>query len=163
MAACLPEDASAAQCTLFDKTPAKNWLVALHQDLSIPVAARVDSPECTGWSEKEGQLYVQPPLSVLEKLLAVRIHVDACPPESGALRVVPGSHAFGRLEPGRAAAIRNEQGEQVIPVPRGGALLLRPLLLHASSKTLGSRPRRVLHFLFGTRMLPSGLVWQTAI
>src|SRR2546423_804264 len=33
----LPRGAVAVQCTLFDKSPEKNWLVALHQDLSIPV------------------------------------------------------------------------------------------------------------------------------
>ena len=37
----LPGSSVAVQCTLFDKTPDRNWLVALHQDLSIPVSARV--------------------------------------------------------------------------------------------------------------------------
>jgi hypothetical protein len=87
--ALLPADPVAVQCTLFDKSPAKNWLVALHQDLSIPVKRRIESIECTGWSEKEGRVYVQPPAKVLEQLLAIRVHVDACPATSGALRVVP--------------------------------------------------------------------------
>jgi hypothetical protein len=78
----LPNDAVAVQCTLFDKSSGKNWLVSLHQDLSIPVKRRVDSGECSGWSEKEGQVYVQPPVSVLERLIAVRVHVAPCPPES---------------------------------------------------------------------------------
>jgi hypothetical protein len=90
----MQRDAVAVQSTLFDKSPEKNWLVSLHQDLSIPVNRRVDSP---GWSEKEGQLYVQPPVSVLEQLVAVRIHIDDCPEESGGLRVVPRSHSQGRL------------------------------------------------------------------
>ena len=46
----LPDDAIAVQCTLFAKTRDGNWSVAPHQDLSIPVDAYVDSPECTGWS-----------------------------------------------------------------------------------------------------------------
>src|SRR5262245_26667498 len=41
----LAGDAVAVQCTLFDKSPAKNWLVALHQDRSIPVRDRVESPQ----------------------------------------------------------------------------------------------------------------------
>ena len=41
----LPPSAVAVQCALFDKSPTKNWLVALHQDLSVPVKSRVDSPE----------------------------------------------------------------------------------------------------------------------
>ena len=147
----------AGQCTLFDKSPEKNWLVALHQDLSIPVKFLVDSPDCSGWSEKEGRVYVQPPISVLEQLVAVRIHLDECPVESGALRVVPGSHLEGPLSRERAEALRSLHDETVVPVARGGALILRPLLLHASSKTTSGTPRRVLHFVFGPPKLPLGL------
>src|SRR5271168_324606 len=50
----LPPNAVAVQCTLFDKSPDKNWLVSLHQDLSISVRNLVDSAECSRWAEKEG-------------------------------------------------------------------------------------------------------------
>lgn len=33
-------------------------------------------------------------------------------------------------------------------VPRGGVLAMRPLLIHASSKSQSQRPRRVLHIEF---------------
>jgi ectoine hydroxylase-related dioxygenase (phytanoyl-CoA dioxygenase family) len=80
------------KCTLFTKSPDKNWLFTLHQDLSIPVAERVGSSRCTGWSEKEGDLFVQPPITVLEQLVAIRLHLDDCDEQNGALRGVPGSH-----------------------------------------------------------------------
>jgi hypothetical protein len=86
IAAYLPATAVAVQCTLFHKSPIKNWLVALHQDLSIPVRERITHPDYTGWSEKEGVLFVQPPLSVLESLIAVRVHLDECGPGAGPLR-----------------------------------------------------------------------------
>lgn len=159
----LPRNAVAVQCTLFGKLPTKNWLVTLHQDLSIPVSSRVNSPECSGWSEKEGHLYVQPPVSVLERLVAVRVHIDDCPAESGALRVVPHSHVEGRVDPREAEALRQHHGETVIPVAQGGALLMRPLLLHASSKATLLTPRRVLHFVFGPPSLPLGLEWRWAV
>jgi ectoine hydroxylase-related dioxygenase (phytanoyl-CoA dioxygenase family) len=155
----LAADAVAVQCTLFDKSPEKNWLVSLHQDLSIPVKRRIDSPECSGWSEKAAQVYVQPSVCVLEQLMAVRVHVDECSRESGPLRVVPGSHAFGRLDARRAEELRSARGEVVVPVPRGGALVMRPLILHASSKATEPKPRRVLHFVFGPPALPFGLEW----
>jgi hypothetical protein len=163
LGAVLPRGAVGVQCTLFEKTPDKNWLVSLHQDLSIPVNERVDSLECSGWSEKEGGIFVQPPSAVLADLVAVRVHIDACPSESGALRVVPGSHALGRLSKERADCLRLERGERVIPVLRGGALVMRPLLLHASSKAISRSARRVLHYLFGPPRLPAGLAWQFAI
>jgi ectoine hydroxylase-related dioxygenase (phytanoyl-CoA dioxygenase family) len=159
----LPRDAVAVQCTLFDKSPAKNWLVTLHQDLSIPVSRRVDSPECSGWSEKEGQVYVQPPVSVVEQLVAVRVHIDDCPVESGALRIVPKSHVEGRLNKEQAEALRSQNGETIVPVGRGGALVMRPLLLHASSKATSQNLRRVLHFVFGPPKLPLGLEWRWAV
>jgi hypothetical protein len=42
-------------------------------------------------------------------------------------------------------------------------LVMRPLLLHASSKATSLTPRRVLHFLFGPPSLPLGLEWQWAV
>jgi hypothetical protein len=163
VAALLPPDSVAVQCTVFDKSPAKNWLVALHQDRSIPVLSRVESPGLTGWSEKEGDNFVQPPREVLESVTAVRIHIDACPIESGALRVVPGSHMSGVLMPNDAERVRGRRGEAAVPSPRGGALILKPLLLHASSKAQVALQRRVLHFVFGPRTLPLGLEWQHAV
>ena len=44
----------------------------------------------------------------------------------------------------------------------GAALVLRPLLLHASSKASGESRRRVLHFLFAPADPPNGLRWQHA-
>lgn len=163
VAALLPDGLAAVQCTLFEKSAGRNWLVPIHQDLSIPVADRVDRPELRGWSEKEGTLYVQPPVEVLEQLTAVRLHVDDCGAADGPLRVVPGSHRAGRVDPEAAARARRASGEVVCAVPRGGGLLMRPLLLHASSRAGGNGRRRVLHFLFGPRTLPLNLRWPAAV
>jgi hypothetical protein len=77
--------------------------------------------------------------------------------------VVPGSHRFGRLVSAQAVALRTERGEVVPEIPRGGALVMRPLLLHASSKATAPVARRVLHFVFGPPQLPARLVWKEAI
>ena len=163
IARCLPVTAVAVQCTLFDKSPARNWLVALHQDLSIPVRERTSHPDCSGWSEKEGVLFVQPPTPVLESLVGVRVHLDECGPGAGALRVVPGSHRHGRLTEDAAREQRRARGDSECLVRRGDALLLRPLLLHASSKVTAAVRRRVLHFVFGPPRLPHGLEWNGAL
>ncbi len=159
----LPSDAVAVQCTVFDKTPHKNWLVALHQDRSIPVRKRVECASLSGWSEKEGDIFVQPPPALLEKLTAVRVHIDSCPVNSGALRVVPGSHLLGLLTAQGADDFRARAGEVAIPAAQGEALVMKPLILHASSKASSGERRRVLHFVFGPRALPLGLEWQHAI
>jgi hypothetical protein len=159
----LPDDAVAVQCNFFEKSQDQNWLVPIHQDLSIPVTERVENPTLTGWSEKQGSLFVQPPDIVLQELVAVRLHVDECGNDDGALRIVPGSHKFGRLNNEDALEARSNLGEVVCTVPKGGALLMKPLVLHASSKATGHSRRRVLHLVFGPSHLPLGLTWQNAV
>ncbi len=75
------------------------------------------------------------------------------------MKVVPASHREGVLSPQCAQAVRAERGEVAAVAPRGAALLMRPLLLHASSKSSGTSRRRVLHLLFGPPQLPLGLQW----
>ena len=152
----------AVQCTYFEKSSERNWLVPIHQNLSIPVRERVDDRSLRGWSQKDGALFVQPPIRVLEQLVAVRLHLDPCASEDGPLRVVPGSHRQGRISPAAAVAMRADR-EVACTTERGAALVMRPLLLHASSKATGQRQRRVLHFVFGPPVLPHGLRWQHAI
>ncbi len=162
LAPLLPENGVAVQCTYFEKSAARNWLVSIHQDLSIPVAERVPAPELSGWSNKEGALFVQPPAAVLEQIVAVRLHLEDCGEADGPLRVEPGTHRRGRIGPEEAA--RAHSGAEVIcTVEAGGAVVMRPLLLHASSKATGGSRRRLLHFLFGPRTLPYGLRWADAV
>lgn len=163
IAALLPADAVAVQCTYFEKSQHNNWLVPLHQDLSIPVRERVAHPELSGWSEKEGNLFVQPPAPVLKELIALRLHIDDCGSADGPLRVVSQSHRLGRLCAADALALRTQRGELDCPVSKGAALALNPLLLHASSKSEGNSRRRVLHFVFGPTALPFGLAWRHAV
>jgi len=153
----------AVQCTLFDKNPESNWLVALHQDLSIPVKARVAHASLAAWSKKEGEHFVQAPLELLEILLAVRIHIDDCGPDNGPLRVVPGSHLHGRIADSATRDVRNTLGEAQCLAAAGDAVLIRPLILHASSKATTPSRRRVLHILWGPPSLPCGLEWRYAV
>lgn len=162
LAPLLPPDAVAVQCTHFEKSVDRNWLVPMHQDLAIPVAERVDDPALSGWSTKEGALFVHAPIALLEQLVAVRLHLDDCGPDDGPLRVVPGSHRFGRLEATDEQRLREATREVVCDAARGAVLAMRPLLLHASSKSSGSSRRRVLHVLFGPRRPGHGLSWHHA-
>ena len=149
----------AVRAILFDKTPETNWKVAWHQDLTIAVRHRRCAVGFAAWSEKEGVVHVQPPVPVLERMLAVRVHLDDCQAENGPLRVLPGSHREGRLD---AAAIHRwkARGSEVQCVVReGGLVLMRPLLLHASSEARVADQRRVLHLEFAADELPANLEW----
>ena len=157
-----PDATVPVQCTYFEKSSDKNWLVPLHQDLSIPVAERIGHGDLQGWSRKDGMWFVQPPVDLTSRMLALRLHLDDCGIDDGPLKVVPGSHAAGRTTEETTLRLREQRGEQICCVMRGGVLALRPLVLHASSKSRGASRRRVLHFLFGPAELPFGLSWPSA-
>lgn len=230
--AAVGRDAVAVQCTLFDKSAQRNWLVAWHQDLSLPLAERHDCAAWSGWSSKHGVVFAQPPVALLSRVLALRLHLDDCGPEDGALRVRAGSHlgelrmhmpgdntprdlvdtrtsqanevstalthtatgkapfnAGGRGESGPTSPVHaaanppmqqstrvadsawppgltgpaSDPPDQLCPVSAGGALLMRPLLQHASSKSSSGKPRRVLHFVFAPRALPQPLRWRWSV
>lgn len=136
------------QCTYFEKTAQRNWLVTWHQDLSIPLKGRNQHNGWPGLSCKQGQWFAQAPASYLEQCLALRLHLDRCGETDGALRVLPGSHRAGRLSVQEIA--RWQQATEAIDcyADVGEILLMRPALLHASSKCQSDSRRRVLHFLF---------------
>lgn len=143
----------------FDKTPDSNWKVPWHQDLSIAVAERREIGGFTGWSLKEGVWHVQPLVAILERMLTVRLHLDDCGPEHGPLRVIPGSHRLGRLDAEAILDCRTATPAGEIHCRAGDALVMRPLLLHASSKATRPSRRRVLHVEFACEGLPGDLRW----
>ena len=147
------------KATYFDKRPEANWTLPLHQDLTITLANHADIPGYTHWSVKAGAPHVQPPVSILESIVALRIHLDDCPVENGALEVVPGSHRYGRIG---APALRemSQSGAAVsCPAQKGDVLAMRPLLVHGSRKALAPVRRRVLHLEYCATRLAEPLRW----
>src|SRR5437762_1277014 len=106
---------------------------------------------------------MQAPAEVLEPMIAVRVHLDDCGALDGPLRVLPGSHRLGKLDADQIAAARDRIGEHVCAARAGDALLMRPLLLHASSAVEQPSRRRVIHIECSSTSLPFPLEWQTAI
>jgi ectoine hydroxylase-related dioxygenase (phytanoyl-CoA dioxygenase family) len=147
--------------TVFDKTPAANWKVPIHQDLSIAVKERIDTEGFHPWSTKEGIPHVIAPDSVLRSVIAVRLHLDAADEQNGALRVIPGSHIGGRMTLPEILDLRESRGESLCSVGSGGVMVMSPLLAHASSPARQPSRRTVLHFEFSTEDLPGKLQWAT--
>src|SRR5579871_2447397 len=146
----------------FDKSPGKNWLVTWHQDLTLALRNRRDVPGFSPWSVKNGIPHVQPPVELLQQMLTVRLHLDDADESNGALRVLPGSHRRGRLSAAQIQELRGEVPEVPCNASAGDALLMRPLLLHASGRSLDSRHRRVLHIEYAAFVLPKELQWHEA-
>jgi len=157
--AVLGDTAFAVRGILFDKIPQANWKVPWHQDVTIAVRAREDVEGFGPWSTKAGILHVQPPAQVLEKMISIRLHLDACDVSNGALHVIPGSHRAGRIAEADIPSVLTRSEALSCVVGRRGALLMRPLLLHASSPSQTPAHRRVIHLDFACDKLPSPLNW----
>lgn len=157
--AVLGPESFAVRGILFDKIPDANWKVPWHQDVTIAVHEKVEAVGFGPWSIKANVLHVQPPAFVLEHMISVRFHLDPCGEDNGALRVIPGSHLQGRIPAEEIARIREEVPERICAVGAGGALLMRPLLLHASSPSRVPGHRRVVHIDFAAVELPNGMRW----
>lgn len=153
------EKARVVRAIFFDKTPEANWKVPFHQDLTIAVTEQNDVDGFTAWTQKVDIFHVQPPESVLENIVSLRVHLDQTDESNGALRVVVGSHRFGRLSAAEIQRMKVEGETVTCRVGKGGAMLMRPLLLHASSAATNALHRRVLHFEFSSVELPEGLEW----
>jgi hypothetical protein len=153
------ERVSVVRGIYFDKHEYANWKVGWHQDLTIAVKKRIDVEGFSAWSVKAGINHVQPPVSVLEKMLTVRLHLDDTDELNGALRVFPGSHRCGRLSAENIADWKDHSNEVLCNVSRRAAMLMSPLLLHSSTKATTPTHRRVLHFEYAAEDLPCELEW----
>jgi hypothetical protein len=49
--------------------------------------------------------------------------------------------------------------EQICRVKNGGVMIMRPLLQHASNRTINGSRRRVIHIELSNLPLPAGLAW----
>jgi ectoine hydroxylase-related dioxygenase (phytanoyl-CoA dioxygenase family) len=143
----------------FDKQPTANWKVPWHQDVTIAVKQRLELPDYHPWSLKGGIPHVQPPQPILERMLTVRIHLDRTDATNGALKVIPGSHRQGKLTTVEIDRWKQLHTSTICTCESGGILLMRPLLLHASSIANVPTHRRVIHLEYADCSLAAGLEW----
>lgn len=142
------------KATLFDKSLDANWLVAWHQDTALPMASRTDAVGWGPWSEKYGIAYAHAPARVLERIVALRVHLDDSSAENGPLRVLPATHTHGVLSDQQVSGYAQQVAAVECRVAAGGIVVMRPLLIHASSKIAAPMPRRVLHIEYATTLEP---------
>lgn len=133
------------RATLFDKSARSNWLVVWHQDTALPLREKTEREGWGPWSVKDGVTYAHAPAAALERVVALRVHLDDSTPENGPLRVLPGTHRMGVLNDEEIQQLARHVAPVECCVGRGGVVMMRPLVVHASSKSRSADPRRVLH------------------
>lgn len=145
---------------ILDKTQESNWTMPWHQDLLITVQKQIETEGYTNWINYGNIPHVQPPLALLEQLITIRIHLDDCDQENGAMQVIAATHQRGKMnQPDIDAAVHREP-TICCAVNRKGIMVYKPLLLHYSPYSQSRRPRRILQLEFApVNNLATGLEW----
>lgn len=155
----LGESAQPVRAILFDKTPTANWSLAWHQDRVVAVRERMDVDGFGPWTRKHGALHVAPPFEVLERMLTLRVHLDAVPETNAPLLVAPGSHRLGRIPEADIRGVVSECGIAMCLAEAGDVWTYATPMLHASERASVATHRRVLQVDYAVDELPGGLQW----
>ncbi|MGH6612899.1 phytanoyl-CoA dioxygenase family protein [Sphingomonas sp.] len=108
---------------LFDKTEATNWALGWHQDRTIVVRERHETPGFGPWTVKAGMTHVAPPADLLAGMVTMRVHLDDVPDTNAPLLIAPGSHRLGRIAESEIDAIVERCGTIACLAKRGDVWL----------------------------------------
>ena len=126
--------------------------------MTISVDKKVAIDNFKNWTTKQNQFAVEPPTEILAQNFTIRIHLDKTTKENGALKVINKSHQKGIVRT-ENINLANEI-ETICEVEKGGIMIMKPLLFHASNKTTNNERRRVIHIEFSNQKLPNELNWS---
>lgn len=147
------------RAVLFDKSATTNWALGWHQDRTIAVRTRIDTPGFGPWTIKSGIQHVAPPQSLLDRMVTLRIHLDPVDAGNAPLLIAPGSHRHGRIAESDVAAHVARHGIHACLAARGDIWLYATPILHASNAATHPRNRRVLQLDYSADPLPGGMEW----
>ena len=158
-AAHLGHAARPVRAILFDKSAATNWSLGWHQDRTIAVRQRINTPGFGPWTTKSGIQHVAPPQSLLNAMLTLRLHLDPVDNANAPLLIAPGSHRHGRIAEADVATHVARCGTHACLADRGDIWLYATPILHAFDAATHPRHRRVLQLDYSADTLPGALAW----
>lgn len=147
------------RAVLFDKTKDANWTVAWHQDRTIVVRERKDTPDFGPWSIKDGLVHVAPPITVLDQMATLRVHLDPCDDDNAPLIIALGSHWLGRVPVEQVEAESARHLGFSCHADAGDVWAYATPILHTSARSVSERRRRVLQLDYSASALPGDLEW----
>ena len=145
---------------LFDKTAETNWSLAWHQDRTICLRRRIETPGFGPWTVKDGLLHVAPPFDILAGMLTLRVHLDPVPIDNAPLLIARGSHCHGRVSNDAIDSIVRASDIVACLAQAGDVWTYRTPILHASAAARTPARRRVLQVDYAAQDLPNGLEWM---
>ncbi|MBY0520913.1 MAG: phytanoyl-CoA dioxygenase family protein [Sphingomonas sp.] len=160
-AAIIGPAARIVRALLLDKTAETNWTLNWHQDRVIEVAKRVDLPGFRAWTMKDGRQHVSPPITILEKMVTARLHLDDVGVENAPLLISPGSHRLGAISETDVPTVVERLGQSACHAARGDVWIYSTPILHASRAATKPCRRRVLQIDISRESLHGGLEWAS--
>ena len=159
----LPElgltNARAVRVLAFDKTPESNWNLGWHQDRVIAVKERKEIAGFDRWTIKNTIPHVEAPANFLGDMFSMRLHLDDTDRTNGALKIIQGSAAKGKLTDLEVKECASKSDAVTCEARIGDILIMKALTVHASKPSQSPSHRRVLHIDYCTTNLPTGLNW----
>ena len=143
----------------FDKGEANDWSLPWHQDRVIAVKQKAQAPGFVNWSKKGDIWHCEAPVSILSRMVFVRLHLDPATGENGAMEVAVGSHTLGVAKSAQAAEAAQSLPKEACLAERGDLLILKMLTLHRSLKPAKTTPRRAIRIDYAAEALPPPLEW----
>lgn len=153
LSAYLGENVVPFSAFFLDKSSARNWQMPWHQNLRIPVASA-----SAATMVENGVPHLIPDAAYLEKVLILRISLDAQTAENGGLEIIPGSHRHGILSED-AVVESGGRPEAFCPSLQVGSIFVfQALLVHRSRPSTTAQPRRILQLEYAAKP-PPGFAW----
>ena len=152
-------DAAPVRVVSFSKSKMNNWAIPWHQDRVIAVKERHEVRGYSNWTKKGQFWHCEPPISVLEQMLFVRIHLDEANDSNGTMKIAVGSHKLGLVKGSSASTLAGKFRIESTTARRGDILALNMLTLHCSPGAILGRNRRVIRVDYANFKLPEPLEW----
>ncbi len=113
-------------CFYIEKSDKRNWPLLMHRDINMP--KYLDMPN-------------EPKEQFLKDAVMFRLTLDHSDKDTGAIKVIPGSHT---KKASKEVFLNTEEGE---------VIFFKPLLLHGSNKMKRAHKRRVFQALCSKKRL----------
>ena len=143
----------------FNKSPRTNWGLGWHQDRTIAVARRENVAGFDIWSRKDGMAHVEPPFAILERMVTLRVHLDPVDEDNAPLLVAKASHRLGKTAEKQIQTVVDRSDVMSCHAAIGDGWLYATPILHASSRSISARERRVIQIDYSRDALPEPLQW----
>ncbi len=150
---------SLVKAVYFNRQPKENRDTTWHQDRMINVTSKKELEGYSGWTQQEDMIGVIPPIEVSKKIFSLRIHINDTDRFNGCLRVISGSHKKVHSD-NEITVISENSIPYDCEVASGGVILMKPLLLHSSTRSSSQQMKRVIHLEFSSVELPEPLEWS---